>query len=446
MLSIGLMSGTSMDGIDAALLETNGEDFIKDLGMISIPYDPEFKILLKTAEYAIKRCLGNIQDAKTYYSQTLQDYLINELKISENDVSNKIKTLAKYFQQLNKSLTLDEVIFQSTMLHVLAVKKLLIKTGYQAQQIDVIGYHGQTMLHQPTNKVSIIMGDGQALANQLGITVVNNFRSRDIAMGGQGAPFAPLYHRALAIQDQKIPSIVVNCGGIANLTLIQNENENDLIAFDTGPGNGLIDKLIRQRTCGQENMDTDGKYGTLGKVHDDILKVLYEKAIFQNQKNYFSLLPPKSLDIGDMELLSELDSLSLNDACRTLEAFTADTIVNSLKFVNTNLPTYWILAGGGWLNPVIRYELEIRLKKAINNEIKISTANEIGWNSQAMEAQVFAYLAVRSLKNKILSIPKTTGISTPSSGGHAYLPPIGATEIVKELIKKNPAVLSGYRT
>lgn len=450
MLSVGLMSGTSMDGIDAALLETDGSGIIKELGHASISYEPRFKILLKSAEYAVRKCTGDLDKARDYYSQAIKDYLKNELNMLELNISNKISNLSSYIHKVDNCdlpITLDEVIRHSTKLHGVAVKKLLKEKGYDAKQIDIVGYHGQTLFHRPSIGITVQVGDGQYLAEQLGITVVNDFRSRDVAAGGQGAPFAPLYHQALAIRDKKIPLAVVNCGGIANITLISSANELDLIGFDTGPGNGLIDRLIRQRTNGEENMDGDGKYGKQGKVDKKIFDALYEKSIIKDGKNYFQKTPPKSLDYGDIDLIPELssDTLSLEDACRTLEAFTADTIVNSLELLNAEIPQHWILAGGGWKNPVIRHELDQRLNQKLGANVQILTADEAGWNSQALEAQIFAYLAVRSLQNKPISVPGTTHVPEPLSGGRAYVPNTGPTEIVKNLLQTNPFVLNGYQ-
>lgn len=250
MISIGLMSGTSMDGIEAALLETDGSpNLLKPLGYISMNYSPRFKVLLKSAEYAVRKCDGNLEQAKKIYSQAVKDYLKNELNIVENSDSNA------------EPISLDDVIQHSTELHGIAVKKLLDEKKLSAKDIDVIGYHGQTLFHNPDRKISIIVGNGDQLAEELGITVVNDFRSNDIAAGGQGAPFAPLYHYALAVRDNKVPVAVVNCGGIANISLILDKNEEHVIGFDTGPGNALIDRLVRQRTQGKEDMDTDGQYG-----------------------------------------------------------------------------------------------------------------------------------------------------------------------------------------
>jgi len=424
MLSIGLMSGTSMDGIDAALLETDGSpNLIRDLGSISLSYPAPFKILLKAAEYAVRHCRGNIHDTEIYYPQGVRDYLFTELKISEINIPEKLAELNYFLNDGNHrpaELNYYRVIQKSTYFHEQAVKKLLLKTELDAQQINVIGYHGQTFFHQPENKISIIVGNGAELAASLGITVVNDFRSRDIEAGGQGAPFAPLYHHALAIKHQKTPLIIANCGGIANITFIPNEHEKDLIAFDTGPGNALVDRLIKQRTQGRESMDTDGQYGLKGRVHPPTLKALYQSAVRKNNGNYLGRLPPKSLDIGDLQLVPELEALSLEDACATLEAFTADVIISSLDLVALSQSPQWILAGGGWHNPVILRELKQRLNKKFKKTPLIQTADEAGWNSQGMEAQIFAYLAVRSLQNKPLSLPNITGVAVPLTGGQIH--------------------------
>lgn len=421
MISIGLMSGTSMDGIDAALLETDGsENQLKELGHSSLTYAPEFKILLKAAEAAVRQNAGNLNAARDGFEQALHAYLKQELRIPDRSLTQKISELTHYLPQ--KELSFNEIVQHSTWLHGQAVKKLLRETGYDSKEIAVIGYHGQTVFHQPSAKVSVVLGNGQALADELGIPVVNDFRSQDVAAGGQGAPFAPLYHHALALRDRKIPVAVVNCGGIANITLISGQQEVDLLAFDTGPGNGLIDRLVKQRTGGKESMDTHGHYGKAGQVHKLVLQALLEKALLKDGQNYLLQLPPKALDIGDLKLIPELDPLSLEDACATLEAFTAETIVRSLELVKTQMPPQWILAGGGWKNPVIRQQLETRLRKRSTQNITVLQADEAGWNSQAMEAQIFAYLAVRSIQNKALSLPGTTGVPRPMPGGQTCLP------------------------
>lgn len=427
MLSIGLMSGTSMDGIDAALLETDGSpSMLNAQGHIALAYAPECKWLLKAAEFSIKKCFGDAASARAYFPQGVRDYLQQELHLSESACNKELTHLACYLfgkqHATDQPLTLDAVIQHSTHLHAQAVNLLLHETGFSHHRIGVIGYHGQTMFHCPANRLSVIVGKGNYLADHLGIPVVTDFRSHDISLGGQGAPFAPLYHQALAIQSNCIPIAVVNCGGIANVTLIESDNPWEMIAFDTGPGNGLIDKLVRQRTGGRESMDTNGYYGKKGVVHEEVLNCLYQKSILHEGSNYFTRLPPKALDVGDMVLIPEIFALSLEDACATLEAFTADSIVTSLQLTQRPYPRRWVLAGGGWNNPVIRDALTARLQHTVGAEVDIKTADDMGWNSQAMEAQLFAYLAVRSLDNKPLSYPGTTGVPWPATGGTLYTP------------------------
>lgn len=439
------MSGTSMDGIDAALIETDGEHQIAELGDISCDYDADFGILLKSAEYAVRQLSGNLPAAKAFYQQAIEHYLQNELGVIDTDVSTKVNQLSLYFHGDNeKPITFDQVVQRSTELHADIVSKLLKKTHRSPDEIDVIGYHGQTLLHRPSAKITVQVGDGALLAKITGITVVNDFRRRDVFSGGQGAPFAPLYHQALAIRDHKIPTAVVNCGGIANVTVITGKGLTDVVGFDTGPGNGLIDRYIKQRTHGKESMDRNAKYGSSGRVNEETIKLLYEKSITSHSGDFFRSKPPKSLDIADFSLIPELNILSIQDACATLEAFTADAIVHSTEFFDGVIPTYWILAGGGWNNPVIRRELDIRLKEKLGSQIEVMTADEVGWNSRALEAQIFAYLAVRSLMNLPISVPGTTLVPKPLCGGHAHLPQNGTTPEVAKWLKQNPDILSGY--
>jgi anhydro-N-acetylmuramic acid kinase len=421
MLSIGLMSGTSMDGIDAALIKTDGEFDITEIADASLDYDVEFQVLLRAAEMAVRQTAGDLEKAKPLFSDAIENYLINALGIPNDEVFEEIKRLSSYFHaSTGGPITLEQVIQRSTELHVDIVKTLLKKSGLNASDITVIGYHGQTLFHRP-GTISLQVGDGKLLAEKCGITVINNFRNKDIAAGGQGAPFAPLYHQALAVRDNIIPAAVVNCGGIANITLITGKKHSDVSGFDTGPGNALIDRYVKRKTNGKEQMDRNGEWGRKGQVSEAVMKNLYDHAIVINQKNYFDLQAPKSLDSGDLTLVPELDELSMQDACATLEAFTADTIVRGIEYLpEANIPQYWILAGGGWNNPVIRSELQNRLKSKFGAKIKMVTAEEAGWSSKALEAQIFAYLAVRSLKNLPISLPSTTQVPEPMSGGEIH--------------------------
>jgi anhydro-N-acetylmuramic acid kinase len=443
MISIGLMSGTSMDGIDAAMLKTDGSpDLLIEMGHCSISYPPIFKILLKATEYSIRKFSGDLRELSAHYQESISEYLREELGLSEEMLRSKLREITAFLDlPKNSPISMDATIDQLTHWHAIAVKELLKKTNHRAEEIDVVGFHGQCMFHAPTRKISIILGDGQALADAVNITVVNDFRSKDIEAGGLGAPFAPFYHQALALRDQKIPLAVVNCGGIANITLIHGPSETDLLAYDTGPGNGLIDRLIRQRTAGTENMDFNGRYGLKGKIHENLLELLYQRSIIKEGENYFLSQPPKSLDIGDMELIPELATLSIEDACATLEAFTARTIIQSLDLCEMAVPSRWILAGGGWNNPVIYRELRLGLENKIGKKLELNIADEVGWKSQALEAQIFAYLAVRSLNNKPLSTYRTTRVPVSISGGRAYLPQTGVSEAVKKALEHNRAIV-----
>lgn len=421
MLSIGLMSGTSMDGVEAALLRTTGlPEGLESLGYISLPYEPAFKIRLKSAEYAYRQCLGDRHAAEQYYPEAIKDYLEHIIGLSAEQAAAQWHELAE-----NNQMTLAAVISLSTEYHAMAVEKLLVQTGFTASDIDVVGYPGQTLFHRPQDKISIIVGDGQWLANRLGITVVNDFRRQDIQAGGWGAPFAPVYHQALAIKYQKIPLAVINCGGIANVTLIPSDQENDLIGYDAGPGNALIDSFVRQRTQGREQMDQDGQYAKQGKVDQGVLADLYDQAVRVKESSHYGnfLLkrPPKGLDYGDMVLIPALAALSLANGCRTLAAFTAECLVRSFSLLDCTMPSQIVLAGGGWNNPVILAEFRQRLAEQYS-EIQVQTADQLGWDNQAIEAQLFAYLAVRSLAGKPLSYPGTTQVPVPMPGGQTFYP------------------------
>ncbi len=390
LVAAGLMSGTSMDGIDGTLLITDGERFVKDLGSYSISYEPEFKLLLKSCEQAVNDNDGDVSKARIT------------------------------FEKKNKSIKFDTIIQKSTDLHAQVIHELLKEAGYKAKNIDLIGYHGQTLFHRPKDGITIQVGDGQRLADQTGITVVYDFRSNDVKHGGQGAPFAPLYHQALAAQAGLAPIVIANCGGIANITIIGN-TDKDLYAYDCGPGNTLIDRFVQQKIG--KAMDKNGIYGSKGKVNEKVLKALRENALkLKDGSNYLDQEPPKSLDVNDQKLIPELNSLTLQDGCATLEAFTAACIVQSLDSLKFPIPKLWVLAGGGWQNPVITNQLEQRLKHKFGSDVRVQHADQVGWSGQAMEAQIFAYLAVRSLRKLPLSLPGTTGVKKALTGGKIVFP------------------------
>ena len=420
-IAIGLMSGTSMDGIDAALIETDGQSHVQEMGHLSTSYTPYVRHLLKAAEAFVRQRSDTSHNPETPdFERTFQDFLQNALGLSEKESWDHMGEVKNHFGL--QTLTLPDVIRLSTELHKEAVHQLLETHHLQPHQVDVIGYHGQTLYHNPAQRMSVQIGDGQYLSSSTRIKVVNNFRIKDIQAGGQGAPFAPLYHQALAVRDGKLPLAVVNCGGISNITIIRDAEPTSLVSYDPGPGNSLVDQFVTLRTNGQLSMDIDGQFGRKGQINQGVLEELRKTAVRQNNANYLAVLPPKSLDIGDLRLIPALDGLSAEDGCTTLEVFTADTIVRSLDFVAPPYPKYWILAGGGWYNPVIKHALIELVRQRVGEDVIIEMADEAGWNNRALEAQIFAYLAVRHLNNLPTSYPATTGVSVPTVGGDLFFP------------------------
>jgi len=421
MLSIGLMSGTSMDGIDAALLKTDGTpQKIELLDHYSYSYPKPFKVILKALEYAVRELQGDLEACQQNINVLLKKYLRYELQFSEQQALNEMEHLSQYLYGRTSEFDIHSIIEHSTKLHCYTVSALIHSSHYKIQDLDVIGYPGQTLYHQPLDKKSIILGDAQRMSNHFGVPVVTDFRAHDILSGGQGAPFAPLYHLALTQKDKtlEMPLAVVNCGGIANVTLIFDDDPMTMMAMDTGPGNGLLDRFVKKRTLGRESMDYNGQYGLKGHVNSNMLNHLWKKGVTKNEKNYFDMLPPKSLDIGDLKCVDELDALSLEDACATLAVFTAQTIVQSVNNAKV-MPKTWILAGGGWKNPAILENLKKQITQHSKDAI-IRTADEVNWHSTSLEAQIFAFLAVRSLKKWPLSYPGTTGVPAPTTGGRVF--------------------------
>lgn len=410
LTAIGLMTGSSMDGIDAAIIITDGMDSVEHSIGITTVYSSSFRLLLRIAEYAIQQENGNLRTADHHFPDYIKQY-------TKKHNINNIQPLR---EELGDEITMTNIVNKLTMLHAELVKSLIERAGHP--HIDVIGFHGQNLYHNPTQHISIQVGDGQLLADLTNICVIHDFRSQDVKHGGQGAPLAPLYHRVLVRKDMPHPVAIVNCGGIANITIIPSSKAEDLIGFDIGPGNALIDRYVRHRTDNHEFMDEDGKYGQAGQVHYDILSLLKKGSIINYDNNFLLELPPKSLDARNFQLIPELNSISLEDGCATLEAFTVECIVDSLDLLAIESPKTWILAGGGWKNPMITMVLKQRLFSKLGQDIKIMTSDEAGCEPQYLEAEIFAYLAVRSLKHLPISLPNITGVSEPMLGGKKYIP------------------------
>jgi anhydro-N-acetylmuramic acid kinase len=360
--AIGLMSGTSLDGIDVAMIETDGDVLVRPLGSETFPYSEQQAAVLKAA----------LADAATLASR-----------------SDRPGSLAQAERLL-------------TDWHAAAVTRFLAARGLPYKAVDVIGLHGQTVLHRPERRLTVQLGDGAALASSVGIPVVYDLRAADVAAGGQGAPLVPVYHRALAQRFAERPIAFVNIGGVANITWIGRDDE--LIAFDTGPGNALLNDWA-MRHLG-ERQDTDGKLALSGLVDEGFI----DKAL---AAEYFNVPPPKSLDRNSFAQLS-LQHLSPPDGAATLVEFTKAAIL----LANDWLPEpakLNIVCGGGSHNPAIMGSLRASGQQFL-------TAEEVGLNGDSMEAEAWAYLAVRSKLGLPISFPKTTGVKVAMRGGVLALP------------------------
>ncbi len=373
LTAIGLMSGTSLDGIDAAILTTDGADIVEAGPAIHLPYSRDLKIWTRRA---IKAAMEGRDGAAE----------------------------------------IGKAAGEITQAHVEAVESLLEKAGVKRINIDVIGFHGQTILHRRAQGSESVgrswqIGDGEVLAREAKIDVVADFRAADIAAGGEGAPFSPIYHRALvtALEDPPDCAVgVINIGGVANITFVPKGARGiDLIAFDCGPGNGLLDEWVALKTG--DAMDKDGALARAGAIHSDILRMMLLAP-------YLRRKPPKSLDRYDFKL-DPILRLTPEDGAATLTAFTAACIRQSEKFL-PELPGEWIICGGGRNNPA----LMAALKEAL--EAPVLTAEEMNWRGDDLEAECFAYLAVRSLKKLPLSYPHTTRVEAPKCGGVYYRAPV----------------------
>jgi anhydro-N-acetylmuramic acid kinase len=362
--AIGLMSGTSYDGVDVALLNTDGET-IGRLG-------PTGYRAYSEAERAVLR--------------------------------RAIAAAGNLCKRDQRPEALAEAEALVTAVHAEAVESYLVANGLSPADITVVGFHGQTVLHQPDRHLTVQLGSGAALANRLGIPVVYDFRAADVAAGGEGAPLVPVYHRAMVrMLDRPQPVGVLNLGGVANITFIDRE---ELVAFDIGPGNALIDDFIRLRTGAAH--DADGGKAAAGAADPEaVARVL--------KHPYFARRAPKSLDRNEFRhWVAEEGGLakkSVEDGAATLTAITAAAIAAARSLL-PRPPASFIAAGGGTRNPSLMRMLAEQLAPA-----KIETANDVGWSADALEAQACAYLAVRSLRELPLTFPGTTGVNAPLSGG-----------------------------
>lgn len=345
--AIGLMSGTSLDGvIDVALLETDGHDYVKPLKYYEHPYDISIRD-------TVRACFGKVE----------RDEAVDEAERLVTDA------------------------------HIAAVQALV-------ENVDVIGFHGQTITHKPEDRFTWQIGDGARLARETGIDVVADMRQADIQAGGQGAPLLPLYHRAMMADVQK-PVMILNLGGVANITYIG--ADEGLIAFDCGPANALMDDFMRERRG--KPFDKGGVLAAQGHVQGNIINK------FQND-SFFDVPPPKSLDRNHwnrdcVRYASDADGMA------TLLEMTIEGVVRALDHL-PDLPVTIYAAGGGRHNGYLLNCLQERLG------IEVMPIDALGWNGDATEAEGFAYLAVRSLQGSPLTLPSTTGVSEALTGGILY--------------------------
>ncbi|HEX6978535.1 MAG TPA: anhydro-N-acetylmuramic acid kinase [Alphaproteobacteria bacterium] len=353
--ALGLMSGTSLDGIDAAIIETDGEGIIVPGPAMTVPYEASLRERLR-------RSLGGRVPVRAV----------------ERDM---------------------------TLAHARAVRALVERAGLTPREIDVVGFHGQTIVHRPHEGITWQIGDGALLAERTGIDVVCDFRSADVAAGGEGAPLVPLFHAALAGRLNR-PVAVLNIGGVANVTWL-GPGPDDVLAFDTGPGNALIDDWMLART-GQA-CDIDGALAASGQVSHAALAKLLDHP-------YFDRPPPKSLDRNEFDP-APVAGLSPADGAATLTAFTAEAAALAQRHFPEPV-SRWIVTGGGRRNPTLLAMI------AHATDGVVATAEQVGWDGDALEAQAFAYLAVRSLKGLALSLPTTTGVRQPMTGGRLFKRPV----------------------
>ncbi len=352
--TIGLMSGTSLDGVDAAWLETDGERIGEFGPTLTLPYDERLRSDLR-----------------------------------------RLLDLAPTLDPSDRRLKSTEA--RLTEYHVRAVAAL-------GRSADFIGFHGQTILHQPHKRRTWQIGDAAELAWRTGVPVAHDFRTADVAMGGEGAPLAPAYHAALA-KDAAKPLAVLNIGGVANVTWIG--DDGTLIAFDTGPGNGPLDDWITRRSGAA--FDRDGALANSGTVARPVLDHLLAHP-------YFGKPPPKSLDRLDFAAVlaaSGLEDLSPPDGAATLVAFTVEAVASAPL---PTLPNRWLVTGGGRRNPAIMHALRSRLG------VPVEPVESLGWDGDALEAQCFGFLAARTQAGLPISFPGTTGAPRPLTGGKIIQP------------------------
>jgi anhydro-N-acetylmuramic acid kinase len=361
------MSGTSLDGVDAAVIETDGERILE--------FGPTFYRPYSDAERAVLR-------------QALAEAVVLTDRRARPGIIGEAEAL-------------------TTQTHAEVVERLLAGRGMAPDDISVVGFHGQTVIHKPQDKLTVQVGNGAALAKRLGIPVVHDFRQADIEAGGQGAPLVPVFHRAIVNTiDRPHPVAVLNIGGVANVTFV--DGGPDPIACDTGPGNALIDDFMRARTGAP--YDDNGDVAATGTPDPAFIARVMEHP-------FFALKPPKSLDRNAFAFGHiGLPEFSVADGAATLSALTVAAVARVVPHLPAP-PKAWIVGGGGARNRTLMRMLAEQLKPAT-----VETADQAGFSADALEAQAFAFLAVRSMRGLPITFPTTSGAPRPLCGGSLARP------------------------
>ncbi|KQU75349.1 anhydro-N-acetylmuramic acid kinase [Aminobacter sp. DSM 101952] len=366
LTAIGLMSGTSMDGIDLAILRSDGANVLEFGPSMAVAYDAAFR----------RRIEASLETAKAI--------------VRREDRPGDLRDLER----------------EITMRHAAAVKDFIRSLPAKWQEPDLIGFHGQTVLHRPHLGLTVQLGDGALLAREAGFPVVYDMRANDMIHGGQGAPLVPAYHAALARSLPEPyatmkPAVFVNVGGISNITYVP--ASGDPVAFDTGPGNTLIDQWVSRE--GGVPYDAGGTIASEGGVVAEVVARYLDNP-------FFGKSGPKSLDRNDFTL-ALAEGLELADGARTLANVSAEAILKSVEHL-PEPPRLWIVCGGGRKNPHIVGDLRLGAEKAA---AEVIVAEDAGLDGDATEAEAWAYLAVRSALGLPLTFPTTTGCRAPVSGG-----------------------------
>lgn len=398
--AIGLMSGTSLDGIDAALLQSDGRRQLKILGHYQKPYSAALR----------KKLQQSLRDAQKI--------------VNPQDRPGNLSALEK----------------ELTLCHADAVHALLRRQNMNSADIDLIGFHGQTVLHHPPSAkaaetkiigalenigslpseqgFTVQLGDGALLAQKTGIATIADMRGNDMRYGGNGAPLVPVYHRALAakLKNKRLfPLVFVNIGGIANCTYVGetgNKQEPELIACDCGPGNALLDQWTELHTG--QFFDKGGQAAMNGKIIEKLVKAYADLPVFQEKHRSFDRndFPPLHIFLKNYPQMR----VSFEDGAASLAFITAQYIMCSfMQF--PSLPKTAIISGGGVKNGAVMANLQ---HMAEQKHIKIMKAENLGMDSEFMEAEAWAYLAIRSFYHLPLTYPATTGCRKAVSGGILY--------------------------